>query len=82
MSAKHSPNERKRESVAKRVSRADKLLGRVLRDLNREPECLTTTQLIRLMSKIYETQQTLSQIENDSDDLLRKLLKRDVSDKR
>lgn len=82
MSTKRSPNERKRESVAKLVSRADKLLGRVLRALTREPECVTTTQLVKLISKIYKTQQTLTQIENDSDDLLRKLLKRDVTNKR
>ena len=82
MSAKRSPNERKRESVAKLVSRAEKLLGRASNTLNREPEHLSTPQLINLIAKVYKLQQVLTQIENDSDTLLRKLLNRDVTDKR
>ena len=78
---KRSPNERKRESVAKLVSRAKKLLRRASDRLNREPECLSTTQLVKLIDDIYKTQRILTQLEDDLDTLLRKRLSRD-DDKR
>ena len=36
-----------------------------------------TNRIIRLMDKIYKAQKQLNQLENESDALLRKLLKRD-----
>jgi len=37
-----------------------------------------TNQLVKLMAKIYKAQKLLTQLEDKSDVLLRKLLKRDV----
>lgn len=81
MSEKRSANERKKKSIAECISKAKKLLKRAADALIREPEHLSATQLVKLMDKIYKTQQILTQLEDESDKLLRKLLNRD-DDKR
>lgn len=77
MNKRCSPNERKGESVAKLVSRAKKLLRRASDSLKREPERISTTQLVNLMNNVYKTQKIMTQLEDDTDKLLRKLLSKD-----
>jgi hypothetical protein len=78
MIEKRSPKRRKSESVAKLVSRAKKLLWQASTLLNREPEPMSATQLVKFIDDIYKTQKILTQLEDDSDNLLRKLLRTDA----
>ena len=77
MIVKRHTIEQKRELVAKYVSRAKRLLNRASDALKTMSDCISTTQLVKLMDNIYKTQQILTQLKDDTDNLLRKFLKRD-----